>query len=124
MFLRALLAIALLGTLTSTAYLVLVILAALRFAEKRRRLRIAMDYTPPVSVLKPVHGVEPNLEENLKSFFCQEYPDFELIFCARVPTDPGLQVAERLAREYPVVKVRILTRRAAPGEGTNLVIGS
>ena len=120
MFLRALLAIALLGTLTSTAYLVLVILAALRFAEKRRRLRIAMDYTPPVSVLKPVHGVEPNLEENLKSFFCQEYPDFELMFCARVPTDPGLQVAERLARKYPAVKVRILTSGEPPWTNAKL----
>jgi ceramide glucosyltransferase len=83
MFIRAVLAIALLGTLTSTAYLVLVVAGVLRFVKRRRELLASPDYTPPVSLLKPVHGVEPNLEENLESFFCQDYPKFELLFCAR-----------------------------------------
>jgi ceramide glucosyltransferase len=121
MFFRALLAIALLGTLTSTAYLILVIVAVLRFARKRRQLRRAPDYTPPVSVLKPVHGVEPSLEANLESFFLQDYPNnFELIFCARTADDPGLQMARKLARRYPDIRVRILTSGEPPWTNAKL----
>lgn len=109
MFVRALLAIAVLGTLTSTAFLVLVLVGSWHFARKRRRLRSAPAYLPPISVLKPVHGLEPNLEENIESFFCQDFPDFELIFCARQASDPGIQMAQRLSRKHPNVKVRILT---------------
>lgn len=120
MFSRLLLAIALFGTLTSTAYLFLVIAGVARFARKRRQLRAAQDYGPPVSVLKPVHGLEPNLEENLESFFRQEYPEFELIFCARSTDDPGLQTAQRLSQKYPAVRVRILTCGEPPWTNAKL----
>ncbi|HEX4664794.1 MAG TPA: bacteriohopanetetrol glucosamine biosynthesis glycosyltransferase HpnI [Terriglobales bacterium] len=120
MFIRALLAIALLGTLTSTAYLLLVVAGVLRFASRRRELLSAPKYTPPVSLLKPVHGLEPKLEENLESFFRQDYPDFELIFCARATSDPGLQIAQRLAQKYPSVKVRILTCGEPPWTNAKL----
>lgn len=117
---RLLLAVALFGTLTSTAYLVLVIAGVTRFARRRRQLCGAPDYTPPVSVLKPVHGLEPNLEENLESFFSQSYPEFELIFCARSADDPALQIAQRLARKYPAVRVRILTCGEPPWTNAKL----
>lgn len=120
MFLRALLAIAVLGILTSTAFLVLVLVGSWRFARKRRRLRSAPKYFPPISVLKPVHGLEPNLEENLESFFRQDFPDFELIFCARQASDPGLQMAQRLSRKHPNVKVRILTCGEPPWTNAKL----
>ena len=120
MFLRALLAIAIFGTLTSTAYFVLVLLGAWRFARKRSQLRSASAYCPPVSVLKPVHGLEPNLEENLESFFRQDFPEFELIFCARQVSDPGLQMAQRLSFKYPGVKVRILTCGEPPWTNAKL----
>jgi ceramide glucosyltransferase len=120
MFIRALLAIALFGTLTSTAYLILVIAGVLRFTSRRRELLSAPQYTPPVSLLKPVHGVEPKLEENLESFFRQDYPDFELIFCARTASDPGLQIAQKLSQKYPSVKVRILTCGEPPWTNAKL----
>ena len=120
MFLRVLLAIAIFGTLTSTAFLVLVIAGACRFARMRRRLLSAQAYLPPVSVLKPVHGLEPNLEENIESFFRQDFPNFELIFCAREASDPGLQMAQRLSRKYPDVNVRILTVGEPPWTNAKL----
>ena len=120
MFLRVLLAIAIFGTLTSTAFLVLVIAGARRFGKMRRRLSSAPIYAPPVSVLKPVHGLEPNLEENLESFFRQDFPNFELIFCARQTNDPGLQIAQRLSKKYPGVKVRILTCGEPPWTNAKL----
>jgi len=120
MYLRVLLAIAVLGTFTSTAYLVLVIAGAWRFARMRRRLLSSWVYAPPLSVLKPVHGLEPNLEENLESFFRQRYPDFELIFCARHSDDPGLQTAKRLSLKYPGVNTRILTCGEPPWTNAKL----
>jgi len=120
MSLRVLLAIAILGTLTSTAFLVLVIAGARRFGRVRRRLLSAPAYAPPVSVLKPVHGLEPNLEENLESFFRQDFPNFELIFCARQASDHGLQMAQRLSLKYPDVRVRILTVGEPPWTNAKL----
>ena len=120
MFLRALLAIAIVGTLSSTAYLVLVIASAWRFTRMRRRFLSSDPYISSVSVLKPVHGLEPNLEENLESYFRQNFPNFELIFCARQGRDPGLQIAQRLSRKYPGVKVQILTCGEPPWTNAKL----
>ncbi|HET9743362.1 MAG TPA: bacteriohopanetetrol glucosamine biosynthesis glycosyltransferase HpnI [Terriglobales bacterium] len=120
MLVRFLLGLATLGTFTSTGYLVLVLIAALRFRRRQRLDRRATDFAPPVSVLKPVHGLEPNLEHNLESFFRQDYPDFELIFCARRSDDPALLIAQRIASRYPQVKTRILTSGEPPWTNAKL----
>jgi ceramide glucosyltransferase len=109
MLAQILLAVAVLGTLSSTVFLVLVLRAARRFRRQalRRRDAVARWGTlPPVSVIKPLHGLEPRLEQNLESFFRQDYPDFELLFAARTPEDPAFGVVEALCRRYPQVKVR------------------
>ena len=120
MFARVLLAIAMFGTVTSTAYLLLVIAGVLRFAKRRRELLKAPGFTPRVSVLKPVHGIEPNLRENFESFFRQDYPNFELIFCARREDDAALQIARQLAEKYPAVKVRFMTSGEPPWTNAKL----
>jgi ceramide glucosyltransferase len=66
-------------------------------------------FLPPVSVLKPVHGDEPDLEQNLSSFFQQDYPEYEILFCARHSDDLGLAAARRVAARFPKVNARILT---------------
>ncbi|HKT23347.1 MAG TPA: bacteriohopanetetrol glucosamine biosynthesis glycosyltransferase HpnI [Terriglobales bacterium] len=120
MFARILLAIAIFGTVTSTAYLLLVIAGVLRFARRRRELLNAPAYTAPVSVLKPVHGTEPNLRENLESFFRQDYPNFELIFCARREDDAALQIARQLSEKYPAVNIRFMTSGEPPWTNAKL----
>jgi ceramide glucosyltransferase len=101
---------ALAGTGTSAIYCGMVLAGALRFARrKRREERAAVDYLPPVSVLKPLHGAEPDLEENLRRFFALDYPEYELLFCARHADDAGLQMARRIAAEHPEVRARFLT---------------
>lgn len=116
----ALLAVALFGTLTSTVYLGLVIAGVVRFRRRRRELLKAPSLRLPVSLLKAVHGMEPNLEENLESFFCQDYPEFELLFCAREANDPALQVAQRLSQKYPKVKTRLFTVGQPPWTNAKL----
>ena len=102
--------IALCGSITSTIYCLMVIAAAVRFGvQKRREESVAVSFLPPVSVLKPLHGTEPGLERNIESFFEQEYPEFELLFCARQDTDEGLQLAQRVGARYPQVNARYVT---------------
>ncbi len=98
------------GTVTSTIYCGMVVVAAVRFGlRKRREDREPAEFLPPVSMLKPLHGTEPGMERNLETFFEQDYPEFELLFCARQETDAGLELARRVGARYPGVKARYVT---------------
>ncbi len=102
--------VAAVGTVTSAIYSVMVMGAAVRFGRRKRREDArAMTYLPAVSVLKPMHGTEPGLEESLERFFEQDYPEYEVLFCARHASDAGLQLAQRVATRYPAVRARFLT---------------
>ncbi|GGA74926.1 ceramide glucosyltransferase [Edaphobacter acidisoli] len=102
--------IAVTGSATSTIYCLMVIVAAVRFGlRKRREERTATDFFPPVSVLKPLHGTEEGMERNLESFFEQDYPEFELLFCARYETDEGLQLARKVGARYPHIDATYVT---------------
>ena len=103
--------VALLGSTTSSIYCGMVIAAAARFGRRKRADdRTPPDYTPPLSVLKPLHGTEPGMERNLETFFQQQYPaDFELLFCARHESDAGLQLARQVGARYPQVVARYVT---------------
>jgi ceramide glucosyltransferase len=56
---------------------------------------------PPVSILKPVRGLDPRFEDNLRAHLQQDYPDFEILVGAADASDPGLEAASRVALEYP-----------------------
>lgn len=117
-----LLVIAAIGALSSTIVLVLSLVAA---AKYKRDLETSERFpplvvAPGVSVLKPVHGLEPRLRENLESYFQQDYPKYELLFCARYASDPALAVASELAAQYPHVPVRIVTCGEPPGANAKL----
>ena len=82
------LGLAFFGLTTSFIYLCLVIFAAGRYKHNSRAgarsvRQIETSTWPPVTVLKPVHGMEPELEKNLESFFRQDYPNFEVILIDR-----------------------------------------
>jgi len=63
---------------------------------------------PPVSILRPLCGLENHLEETLRSGFELQYPDFELLFCVTSPTDPVIGLVEDLIAQYPDVDARLL----------------
>ncbi len=64
---------------------------------------------PPVSLLKPLKGLEDTLEENLESFFRQDYPaPFEIVFATTDECDPALQVARAVAARHPQVAVKFV----------------
>jgi ceramide glucosyltransferase len=105
------LAIAVAGVLSSTVFLGLVLAGVLRFyAEARQQVRSvpADAHLPPVSVLKPVHGLEAQLQKNIESFFRQDYPDYEILFAADEADDPALAVVRDVCARYPHIPTRVL----------------
>lgn len=107
------LGLALFGLLTSFIYLGLVLFAARRYKRNSQISaasvgQIVASSWPPVTVLKPLHGMEPKLEKNLESFFRQDYPNFEIIFGVREASDPALAFVERLRQNHPQVKSRVV----------------
>ena len=66
-----------------------------------RRRRSLPDFTPPVTIYKPLKGVDEGLEENLRSFFRLDYPTFQLLFGVADEDDPAIGVVRRLLREFP-----------------------
>jgi ceramide glucosyltransferase len=99
------------GTFTSTVFLGLVFVAVARFRRglpAKVRQVSEVGGLPFVSVLKPLHGMEPRLRETLRSFFQQEYPKYEIVFGARAGDDPALAVVDELRREFPSVPVSIV----------------
>jgi ceramide glucosyltransferase len=89
------------------AYYVTAILAAVRFF-RRERARKLPSYTPPVSLLKPVRGVDFGSYENFSSFCRQDYPDYEILFAVNDETDPAVPLIQRLAAEFPQRRIRLI----------------
>jgi ceramide glucosyltransferase len=113
-----LLAIAIVGTIASTVVLVLSILGAIKFRRSIQRDRKTYEKwaakLPPVSILKPVHGNEARLKENLESFFLQDYPEFEILFAADQADDAALPVIRELCARYPHIPTQILVTGDPP----------
>ena len=94
-----LLILSVVGVLTSSVYTGLVVVGAARLAA-RRRAGMPLDFLPSVSLLKPLHGLEPDLAAHLESFFQQDYPGFEVIFCARHEQDAGRRLRTPVNRAW------------------------
>ena len=108
-------AIALLAAIATggCAYLILAITAAIRF---RRTTVPPTTDLPPISVLKPLAGLDQSLEENLRSFFKLDYPQFELLFAVRDETDPAIRIVRKLQGEFPAADSRLIVTGPPPSE--------
>ena len=105
------LAVAVAGTLSSAVFLGLALLGVIHFrADVRKQLASIPDDSrlPPVSVLKPVHGLEAQLKENIESFFRQDYPHYEILFAADEADDAALDVVREVCARYPHIPSRVL----------------
>jgi ceramide glucosyltransferase len=108
---RILLFISLGGLVTSAIFLLLALIAAIRFRCVTPATVCSGDGDlplPAVTLLKPLYGMEPFVEQRLESFFQQDYPSFELIFGARSASDPVLKVVDALRQKHPDVRVTVV----------------
>ncbi len=72
-------------------------------------------WRPAMTVLKPLHGDEPLLEQALASFCGQDYPNFQIVFGLQDPTDPALHVIRRLRARFPAVDMAVVIDPAQHG---------
>jgi ceramide glucosyltransferase len=93
---------------TPLAYYAAATLAAWRFF-RRERTRTLPSYAPPVSLLKPVRGVDFGSFENFASFCRQDYPDYEILFAVNDETDAAVPFLRRLMDEFPQRRIRLFT---------------
>src|ERR1017187_2203350 len=116
--LHVLLGLAVIGLVSSTVFAGIVLAAVPGYLRERRRalaqLRARPGFTPPLTLLKPVHGAEPGLDAHLATFFEQDYPEYEILFCARSAEDAGLETARRVAAQYPRIPVKFLSTGGQP----------
>jgi len=73
-----------------------------------REAGAARPFTPPISVLKPVRGSDPDAYENFASLCVQDYPDYEIVFCIDGPQDPIYSVILELRNNFPEARIRVL----------------
>jgi len=101
------------------AYLVGTAVAAVRFA---RRATPSGPEPPPVSLLKPLHGAEPGLYENLRSFAQQDYPVVQMVLGVNDANDGALPVAQALIRDLPASDIALVLD--PPVRGSNLKVAN
>ena len=80
-----------------------------------RRRKLPPAPAPPVSVMKPLCGVDPDLEANLETFFRQDYPSFELVFGVQGDSDPAIEVVQRLQARFPQIRSRLIIHNSKWG---------
>jgi ceramide glucosyltransferase len=103
-----------LAALISLAAIVLELMLLRSFQASRRSNGVSLASCAPISVLKPLCGLDDDLEANLKSFVEQDHPDFELLLGVRSEDDAAWPLARDLERKHPE-RVRVVVQRGAPG---------
>src|SRR5712692_4520255 len=111
--------IAVLGAFSGISYYVLCLWSAVGFLrqqknageacpERSRRSVFATHTSPPVTILKPLKGTDPEMYESFRSHCLQDYAECEIIFGVSDPGDPGAELVERLKKEFPQRAIRLM----------------
>jgi ceramide glucosyltransferase len=103
-------------TVVSIGYCVFSIAVGVLFV-RNREIPAPTGAWPPVSILKPLKGSDPQLYEALRSHCLQDYPDFEILFGINAANDPASAVVQRLMREFPARTRLVHTERRLGANG-------
>jgi ceramide glucosyltransferase len=113
-----------LGTLSGVGYYGICLWGAVRFLVARKKLAYlpAVANLPPVSILKPLKGTDPEMYEGFRSHCLQDYPEYEIVFGVSDANDPAIQLVERLKLEFPQRAIRLVVCREHLG--TNMKVST
>jgi ceramide glucosyltransferase len=101
--------VAVFGTVSSSIYYLLCLWSAAKFLRERKAARGAYAQSlPPVSILKPLKGTDPEIHESFRSHCLQDYPDYEIIFGVNDPNDPAIESVKALQREFPNRRIQLV----------------
>jgi ceramide glucosyltransferase len=116
--------IAIVGCASSSIYYFLCLWAATVFLRAREvdKSVCRPQNLPPISILKPLKGTDPDIYESFRSHCLQDYPEYEIIFGVSDPRDPAVASVEQLQREFPERNIRLVV--AEKKLGTNVKVSN
>ena len=95
-------------TLTPLVYYGLAVFSSWKFFRRAKQdSGRKREFTPPVSILKPVKGLDPDVYANFASLCVQDYPAYEIVFCIDNPEDPNYAVIQELRDDFPETRIRV-----------------
>ena len=97
----------------SAVFSILAILAAERYRSVKP-LPLPDSSLPPISILKPLHGLDDGLEDNLRSFFEQDYPASQMLFGVESNQDPAVEIVRRLVERHPNTDAKVVITGRSP----------
>jgi ceramide glucosyltransferase len=107
--------VAVFGTASSSIYYFVCLWSAAGFVREREAASRASSTTtglkaslPPVSILKPLKGVDPEIDESFRSHCLQDYPEYEIIFGVSDPDDPAIESVRELQAEFPSRRIHLV----------------
>ncbi len=102
--------VTILGCVSSSIYYVLCLWAAAAFLRVRKATGSvqSIEKFPPISILKPLKGIDPDIYESFRSHCLQDYPEYEIVFGVSDPADPAVASVERLQHEFPNAAIRLV----------------
>ena len=92
----------------SLVYLLFAALCVERFHRSRKSHSCSTDHLEPVTILKPVCGLDPEMDENLRSFCVQDYPGYQVIFGVRDEHDPAIPIIRKIIKDYPGLDINLV----------------
>ena len=102
--------VAVVGVVSSSIYYLLCLWSAATFLRERQAGEGARPtrFLPPISILKPLKGTDPEIYESFRSHCLQDYPEYEIIFGVSDPNDPAVESVKALQREFPDRRIQLV----------------
>ena len=102
-------------------YYLLSLYCVIEYFAASRKIPARNDrFTPPVSILKAVRGVDHDAYKNFASYCRLDYPEFELLFAMADWNDPVIPVIEKLQRDFPERRIAFVTDVPRIGENNKV----
>jgi len=110
-----------LGTISSMCYYSLCLWSAVGFRRKAALVGgRPTQISPPVSILKPLRGTDPEMYESFRSHCLQDYPEYEILFGVSDPNDSAIEQVEKLKSEFPQSAIRLMVCHENLGANTKV----